>query len=203
MKKNLRSILMFMTAGLLLCPAGSLLAEQMPPPPPQKKGEKRAERLRHPGKRSVERRRFPWADLLANLPVAEQTRLKKLAQENPASFRKEIFKLMEARRKKQFDELLALRKAYLNAPAGAEKEKAKNALRKRIEDDMKRHSARAERRIRMMEKQLEHFQKRVNAARKQHEKMKAGQGAIVEKILKDFTDPAKEPGLHPPRKKKK
>ena len=192
MKKNLRVVLMIFAAGLILCPAGALLADRVPPPP--KKGEKW-----HGG----ERRRFPWEDMLANLPEAEQKRLKALALENPAEFRKEMFKLMEVRRKKQLDELLALRKAYLNAPEGAEKEKAKAALRKRIEEDMKRHADRAERRIRTMEKQLEHLQKRVDAARKQHEDMKNRQDAIIEKVLNDFTDPAKEPGLQPSRKKKK
>lgn len=194
MKKNLRLVLMIIAAGLILCPAGVLLADRGPSAPQQKKGEKR-----HGG----ERRRFPWEDMFANLPEGEQKRLKKLAMENPAEFRKEMFKLMEARRKKQLDELLALRKAYLNAPEGAEKEKAKAALRKRIEENMKRHSDRAERRIRVMEKQLEQLQKRVDIARKRHEMMKKSQDAIVEKVLKDFTDPAKEPGLQPPRKKKK
>ena len=168
MKKNLRIVLMIFAAGLILCPAGALLADRVPPPP-QKKGEKRY---------GGERRRFPWEDMLSNLPEGEQKRLKKLAMENPAEFRKEMFKQMEARRKKQLDELLELRKAYLNAPEGAEKDKAKAALRKRIEENMKRHSDRAERRIRTMEKQLEHLQKRVDAARKQHEMMKTRQDAI-------------------------
>lgn len=204
MKKKLRTVWMILTAGLILCPAGGiLLAEKLPAENQQEKTSSEKRHFPKPRRGNPHKRMQPWEGMLANLPAAEQQRLKKLANENPAAFRKEIFKRFEQERKKQMEELLALRKAYLAAPAGAEKEKAKAALRKRIEDNMKKQSARAERRIRMMEKQLEHFQKRVQKAREQHEKMKNKRDAIVEKILNDFTNPEKEPSFRPPKKEKK
>ncbi|MBR2425852.1 MAG: hypothetical protein IKB16_03830 [Lentisphaeria bacterium] len=203
MKRNLRIVLMILATGLLLCPAGMFSADRAPEQNVEKKGK---DLRHHPKKRYGMSRRGgyqPWEEMLSNLPKAEEERLKKLAGENPAQFRKEIFKLIEQRRKKQLEELLVLRKAYLAAPEGAEKEKAKAALRKRIEDNMKQHSDRAERRIRMMEKQLEQFRNRVNNVRDQHEKMKKRQGEFVEKMLRDFTNPEKEPSFRRPVRKEK
>lgn len=156
------------------------------------------EEMRGAGKRN---HRKPFEDFLASLPEADRAAMKKLAEENPKEFYKAVFRRMEAERQKEVESLKKLRKAYFDAPEGAEKEAALAALRKRVETDIAKHERRSERRIKGMEEQLAHFQKRLEDAKAKHEDMKKRHNGIVEQVMKDCTDPAKDFPPPPPGKR--
>ena len=132
-------------------------------------------------------------EFLSRFPEEDRARLKKLAEEDPQAFRKEMQTYFEARRKKDLEKLKALRQAYFDAPEGEEKKKAEEALRSELRTGFQRFVNGSERRIRDMEMQLADFQKRLDQAKKKHEEQKQNMEKEIERMLSDLTDPAKDP----------
>ena len=123
--------------------------------------------------------------------------MKELAEKDPRAFRQAVVRWFEAQRKKEMEELLALRKAYLSAPP-EKKEAAKEAVRAKLEAGFQRHVESTDRRIRSMEEQLAEFQKNLDDARKRQEERKKNKDAFLEKALSKILDPEKDPFPPPP-----
>ena len=132
---------------------------------------------------------------LQRLPESERAAMKELAEKDPHAFRQAVVRYFEAQRKKEMEEILALRKAYLEAPP-EKKEAAKEAIRAKLEAGFQRHSEATDRRIRHMEEQLAAFQKNLDDAKKRQAERKKNKDAFLEKALSDITDPDKEPFPH-------
>ena len=123
--------------------------------------------------------------------------MKELAEKDPRAFRQAVIRYFEALRKKEMEEILALRKAYLEAPP-EEKEAIKEKIRAKLEAGFQRHSEATDRRIRNMEEQLAAYQKHLDEAKKRQEERKKNKEAFLQKALSDITDPTKDP-FPPPR----
>ena len=134
---------------------------------------------------------------LQRLPESDRAAMKELAEKDPKAFRQAVIRYFEAQRKKEMEEILALRKAYLEA-SPEKKEAAREAIRAKLEAGFQRHSEATDRRIRNMEEQLAEFQKNLDNAKKRQAERKKNKDAFLEKALSDITDPDKEPFL-PPR----
>ena len=133
---------------------------------------------------------------LQRLPESERAGMKELAEKDPRAFRQAVIRYFGAQRKKEMEEILALRKAYLEAPP-EKKEAIKEAIREKLEAGFQRHSEATDRRIRNMEEQLAAFQKNLEEAKKRQEERKKNKEAFLQKALSDIIDPNKEP--FPPR----
>lgn len=135
---------------------------------------------------------------LQRLPESDRAAMKELAEKDPRAFRQAVVRYFEDLRKKEMEEILALRKAYLEAPP-EKKEAAKEAIRAKLEAGFQRHSEATDRRIRNMEEQLAVFQKKLDEARMRQAERKKNKDAFLEKALSEITDPNKEPC--PPRRR--
>jgi len=129
---------------------------------------------------------------LQRLPESERAGMKELAEKDPRAFRQAVVRYFEEQRKKEMEEILALRKSYLEA-APEKKEAIKEAIRAKLEAGFQRHSEATDRRIRNMEEQLAEFQKNLDNAKKRQEERKKNKEAFLEKALSDITDPEKDP----------
>ena len=139
-------------------------------------------------------------EFLQRLPESERAAMKELAEKDPRAFRQAVIRYFEAQRKKEMEEILALRKAYLEA-APEKKEAAKAAIRAKLEAGFQRHSEATDRRIRNMEEQLAEFQKNLDDAKKRQEERKKNKDAFLDKVLSEIIDPDKEPQFPPPRRR--
>lgn len=129
---------------------------------------------------------------LQRLPESERAGMKELAEKDPRAFRQAVVRYFEAQRKKEMEEILALRKAYLEAPP-EKKDAIRDAIRAKLEAGFQRHTEATDRRIRNMEEQLADFQKNLDNAKKRQEERKKNKDAFLEKALSDITDPDKDP----------
>ena len=133
---------------------------------------------------------------LQRLPESERAGMKELAEKDPRAFRQAVVRYFEAQRKKEMEEILALRKAYLEAPP-EKKDAIRDAIRAKLEAGFQRHTEATDRRIRNMEEQLADFQKNLDNAKKRQEERKKNKDAFLEKALSDITDPDKDPSPPP------
>lgn len=136
---------------------------------------------------------------LQRLPESDRAAMKELAEKDPRAFRQAVIRYFEDQRKKEMEEILALRKAYLEAPP-EKKEAARDAIRAKLEAGFQRHSEATDRRIRNMEEQLAEFQKNLDNAKKRQEERKKNKDVFLDKALSDIIDPNKEPQF-PPRRR--
>ena len=141
-------------------------------------------------------------EFLQRLPESERAGMKELAEKDPRAFRLAVIRYFEAQRKKEMEELLALRKAYLEAPP-EQKEAIKAAIRAKLEAGFQRHSEATDRRIRNMEEQLAEFQKNLEEAKKRQAERKKNKDAFLDKVLSEIIDPNKEPQFPPRRRQGK
>lgn len=139
---------------------------------------------------------------LQRLPESERAGMKELAEKDPEAFRQAVIRYFEEQRKKEIEEILVLRKAYLEAPP-EKKDAAKEAIRAKLEAGFQRHTEATDRRIRNMEEQLAEFQKELDNAKKRQEERKKNKDAFLEKALSDILDPDREPQFPPPRSRMK
>lgn len=157
-------------------------------PPPRNGGpEKGKHNGKNPGQKT------PGDRFFSHFQEPDRTRLKKLAQENPEAFRKEIHEYFKKEREKEFQTLLALRMRCLKGADEAERESAAKELRAKLAEQISRNLRMVERRIADNEAQLAEMRKRLDEFKADYERRKTGMDAIVDKALKDFLDPAHEP----------
>lgn len=188
MKKKL--LLMFL--AVLTTGSFPVFADVKEPAPPAKKHDYRG---------FMQKRALSM--LPEDMPQAEKDRLQELLKKDPKQFYTQLHNYFRERRTKKLFEMIALRKKFLNASDPAEKQAAKDELRKRVTEGFDRYLRLAERRIADNEARLRDMEKRLERLKAETARRKEGRDAIIEKTLSDFLDPSRDPSTFckPPAKK--
>lgn len=142
--------------------------------------------------------------MLKEFPPEMQSRLE-AAKEDPRAFRREVNRCFYELRRREFDSMMALRNAYLNAKTEEEKNAALQKIRETVSERLKRLDAAAERRIQENEKRIEEAKAQLDALKKMHAERVAQSEETVERIVRQFTDPDAAPTFpefreRPPRR---
>lgn len=142
-----------------------------------------------------------FEEMLKEFPPEMQERLNAV-REDPKAFRKEVNRCFNELRRKEYDEMMKLRDVYLNAKTDEERAEAKERIRVKVSERMKKLDAAAERRIQENEARLEQARAQLDALKKMHAERLAESEKTIDRIVSEFTDPEAEPSfqemLNPP-----
>jgi len=178
-------------AGEPQMPDGQNLPPPPPPPPPEMHYAPGKHRMPPP----------PDDNFFQNFPKEEQERLKKLAQEDPEAFRKEVHKYFRQKREKEIREIMDLRKRCLEEKDEARKKELTDEMRKRITEKFDLQIKMAEGQITRNEQRLQKMQEHLDEMKADLNRRKTSRDQIIDKMVGEFLDPDHEPQMRPPHRK--